>query len=97
MESKKGCDRLYQTKLYFRQMTYYILLEKDSVEDIWDENILGEESFGTFYTGNGFKALNNMVIRQPELLETTSIIDEKKNSYSVGEFLELISKWKIMS
>tara|TARA_R100000742_G_C4225942_1_gene48576 strand:+ start:304 stop:540 length:237 start_codon:yes stop_codon:yes gene_type:complete len=78
-------------------MTYYILLEKDSVEDIWDENILGEESFGTFYTGNGFKALNNMVIRQPELLETTSIIDEKKNSYSVGEFLELISKWKIMS
>ncbi len=37
-------------------MTYYILLKDDSVEDIWDENILGEESFGTFYTGNGFKA-----------------------------------------
>ena len=30
-------------------MTYYILLESDSIEDIWDENILGEESFGTFY------------------------------------------------
>ncbi|OUV71416.1 MAG: hypothetical protein CBC83_07860 [Flavobacteriales bacterium TMED123] len=78
-------------------MTYYILLENDSVEDIWDENILGEESFGTFYTGNGFKALNNMVIRQPELLESTSIIDEKKKSYTVEEFLDLIKKWKIMT
>ena len=29
-------------------MTYYILLGNDSVEDIWDENILGEESFETF-------------------------------------------------
>ena len=36
-------------------MTYYILLDMDTTEDIWDENILGEESFGTFYTGNGFK------------------------------------------
>tara|TARA_R100000988_G_scaffold101459_1_gene74418 strand:+ start:220 stop:456 length:237 start_codon:yes stop_codon:yes gene_type:complete len=78
-------------------MTYYILLNNDSVEDIWDENILGEESFGTFYTGNGFKALNNIVTEQPELLETTTIIDEKKKSYSVSEFLDLIGKWKIMS
>ena len=31
-------------------MTYYILLEGDSKQSIWDENILGEESFGTFYT-----------------------------------------------
>ena len=78
-------------------MTYYILLEGDSKNAIWDENILGEESFGTFYTGNGFKALNNIVTEQPELLETTTIIDEKKKSYSVSEFLDLIGKWKIMS
>ena len=49
-------------------MTYYILLDMDSVEDIWDDNILGEESFGTFYTGNGFVALNNIVMEKPELL-----------------------------
>jgi hypothetical protein len=78
-------------------MTYYILLKDDSVEDIWDENILGEESFGTFYTGNGFKAFNNIVQRQPELLETVTIIDEKKNSHSITEFLDLVGKWKIMS
>ena len=78
-------------------MTYYILIGNDSVEDIWDENILGEESFETFYTGNGFKALNNIVIRQPDLLETVTIIDEQKRTYEVSEFLDLITKWKIMS
>ena len=78
-------------------MTYYLLLDMDTTEDIWDENILGEESFGTFYTGNGYKALRNMVVREPHILETIAIIDEKKNPYSVEEFLNLISKWKIMS
>ena len=78
-------------------MTYYILLDMDSVEDIWDDNILGEESFGTFYTGNGFVALNNIVMERPELLESVAIIDEQKTSYSVEEFLDLLKKWKIKS
>ena len=78
-------------------MTYYILLGNDSTEDIWDENILGEESFETFYTGNGFKALNNIVVRQPNLLEKVTIRDEKNNQYSVIEFLDLIQKWKIIT
>ena len=78
-------------------MTYYILLDMDTIDDIWDENILGEESFGTFYIGNGFKAFQNMVIREPQILETIAIVDEKKNPYSVEEFLNLISKWKIIS
>ena len=78
-------------------MTYYILLEGDSEDAIWDENILGEESFGTFYTSNGYKAFKNMIIKEPEALEFISIIDEKKNPYSVEEFLDLISQWKIKS
>ena len=78
-------------------MTYYILLDMDSVEDIWDDNILGEEYFGTFYTGNGFVALNNIVMEKPELLESVAIIDEQKTSYSVEEFLDLLKKWKIKS
>ena len=78
-------------------MTYYILLDMNSIEDIWDENILGEESFGKFYVGSGYKALTNMINREPEVLESIAIIDERKNPYSVEQFLELISKWKIMS
>ena len=77
-------------------MTYYILLDNDSIESIWDENILGEESFGKFYVGSGYKALTNMINREPEVLESIAIIDEKKNPYSVEEFLELLAKWKII-
>ena len=78
-------------------MIYYILMDMDTIEDIWDENILGEESFGKFYIGSGYKALTNMINKEPEVLESIAIIDEKKNPYSVEEFLELMSKWKIMS
>ena len=78
-------------------MTYYILLEGDSKQSIWDENILGEESFGTFYTGNGFKALNSIVMSESHLVETVTILDEKNQSYSVEEFVKLISKWKIIT
>ena len=78
-------------------MIYYILLGMDTAEDIWDENILGEESFETFYTGNGYKAFKNMIIKEPDILEKINIIDEQKNSYTVEEFLNLISQWKIMS
>ena len=72
-------------------------MSNDTVDDIWDENILGEESFGTLYTGQGFQAFQNMVIREPRALESIAIIDEKKNPYSVEEFLDLIDNWKIMS
>ena len=78
-------------------MTYYILMDMDTIEDIWDDNILGEESFGTLYTGQGFQAFKNMIKREPEALESITILDEKKNPYSVEEFLNLISKWKIKS
>tara|TARA_B100000035_G_scaffold292670_1_gene281502 strand:- start:226 stop:465 length:240 start_codon:yes stop_codon:yes gene_type:complete len=79
-------------------MTFYLLLDGDNEKDaIYDTNVLGEESFGTFYTGNGFKALNNIVLRQPKLLEKVTILDEKKNQYSVEEFLDLTQKWKIIT
>ena len=59
-------------------MTYYILLEGDSEDAIWDENILGEESFGTFYTGDGFKALNTIVMSDSHLVETITISMRRK-------------------
>ena len=78
-------------------MTYYILMDMDTIEDIWDDNILGEESFGTFYAGSGYKAFKHMIIKEPEALESIRIIDEKKNPYTVDEFLDLISQWQIKS
>ena len=77
-------------------MMYYILFNENT-EDLWDQNTLGEESFGIFYTGLGFVALNNIIQREPELLPTIKIKDEKGKSYSLTEFLDKVEKWKIMS
>ena len=77
-------------------MTYYLLLEDDTEKDVYfDSNVLGEESFGTFYAGQGLVALNNIVNQKPELLETIKILDEMKNSYTLTEFFDLLSKLKV--
>ena len=75
----------------------FILLGNDSTDDVWDQNTLGEESFGSFYVGLGFLALNNIIQREPELLSTVKIKDEKGNDYSVTEFLDKVEKWKIIT
>ena len=77
-------------------MTYYILFNEKS-DDLWDENTLGEESFGTFYTGLGYIALNKIVQTEPELLARIKIKDEKGRDYSVTEFLDSLQKWKIIT
>ena len=79
-------------------MTYYLLLEGDSEKDAYyDSNVLGEESFGMFYTGQGMLALNNIVNKKPELLETIKILDDTKKSYTLTEFMDILSKLKIKS
>ena len=79
-------------------MTYYLLLEGDSEKDAYyDSNVLGEESFGMFYTGQGMVALNNIVNQKPELLESIKILDDTKNPYTLTEFFDILSKLKIKS
>ena len=79
-------------------MTYYLLLEGDTEKDAYyDSNVLGEESFGMFYTGQGMLALTNIVNKKPELLETIKIHDETKKSYTLTEFMDILSKLKIKS
>ena len=79
-------------------MQYYLLLSEDTEEDVYfDSNVLGEESFGTFYTGQGMVALTNIVNQKPELLETIKILDDTKKSYTLTEFFDILSKLKIKS
>ena len=47
-------------------MRYYIILSERK-EDLWDTNTIGEESFGTFYTGLGYIALHNLFSQEQEL------------------------------
>ena len=79
-------------------MTYYLLLEGDTEEDaLYDTNILGEESFGTFYPSTGFIMLNRIINDKPELLESIQTLDDHKNSYTLTKFLDELEQWKIKS
>tara|TARA_Y100001938_G_C7983598_1_gene375689 strand:+ start:480 stop:731 length:252 start_codon:yes stop_codon:yes gene_type:complete len=77
-------------------MTYYLLLSGDSEKDtLYETNVLGEESFDTFYPSVGFMMLHRIINQQPELLESIQILDEQKKSYSITEFLDKLGEWKI--
>ena len=77
-------------------MTYYLLLKGDSEKDsLYETNVLGEESFETFYPSVGFMILNRIVNQQPELLESLQILDEHKKPYTITKFLDKLEKWKI--
>ena len=58
--------------------------------------MLGDESLGKFYIGNGFVALNNIINNEPELLENIKIKNEQGKSYTITEFLDKIQKLKIV-
>ena len=79
-------------------MTYYLLLEEDSEKDVYfDSNVLGEESFGTFYAGQGMIALTNIVNKKPELIESIKILDETKKSYTLTKFFDILSKLRVLT
>ena len=79
-------------------MVYYILGKNEDKENLmFSTNILGEESFGSFYPEQGFIALHNIIHTKPEKINDFSIIDERGKKYSVTEFLDVVEKLKIMS
>ena len=79
-------------------MTYYLLLSGDSERDaLYETNVLGEESFETFYPSIGFMILQRILNDKPEIVETIKILDDKKNPYTIEEFVNKLEKWKIKS
>ena len=77
-------------------MTFYMLMSGDTKKDaINSTNTLGEISFNTFHTEDGFKILMNLVENYPDKLEEISIFDEKMRGYTIEEFLDKIKGLKI--
>jgi hypothetical protein len=66
--------------------------EKDSINST---NTLGEISFNTFHTEDGFKILMNLVEKYPEKLEEVRIIDQQVKDYTIEKFLDKIKGLKI--
>ena len=79
-------------------MTYYLLLKGDTEKDVlFETNVLGEESFETFYPSIGVMILQRILNDKPEIIETIRILDDKKNPYTIEEFVNKLEKWKIKS
>jgi len=78
-------------------MKYYIRLSGDSDASIsTTNNVLGESSFSTFYTENGYRALRNIVMNYPEVLEDVKIFDDTNKQYTIEEFFDSIKKLNII-
>ena len=77
-------------------MTFYMLMKGDTEKDtINSTNTLGEISFNTFHSEDGFKILMNLVEKYPEKLEEVRIIDQQVKDYTIEEFLDKIKGLKI--
>tara|TARA_Y100000361_G_C10887786_1_gene202551 strand:- start:216 stop:461 length:246 start_codon:yes stop_codon:yes gene_type:complete len=77
-------------------MTYYLLLQGDTEKDVFYEtNVLGEESFEMFYPSIGFMILQRILNDEPEVVKTVKILDERKNAYTITEFVDKLAQWKI--
>ncbi len=77
-------------------MTFYMLMNGDTEKDtINSTNTLGEISFNTFHTEDGFKILMNIVENYPDKLEEISIFDYKMRDYTIEEFLDKIKGLKV--
>ncbi len=78
-------------------MTYYIIVGNEKKENLINStNILGEDSMGTFYTDDGFIRLKRILNDFPELVKTIQIFDNKNNYYTIEEFINQISKYKLI-
>ena len=77
-------------------MTYYLLLDGDTEEDtLYDTNILGEVSFGTFYPSVGFMILKRIVDQKSDIVTSIKILDEQNNSHTITSFLDKLEQWRI--
>tara|TARA_R100001460_G_scaffold102214_1_gene146519 strand:- start:175 stop:417 length:243 start_codon:yes stop_codon:yes gene_type:complete len=77
-------------------MEYYLLLPSDSEQDTLNEaNLLGTESFGSFWPGSGLVVLMTLVQDAPEALLSVKIKTDTGVEFGVSEFLEVLDKLNI--
>tara|TARA_Y100000310_G_C20621240_1_gene783404 strand:- start:1257 stop:1499 length:243 start_codon:yes stop_codon:yes gene_type:complete len=78
-------------------MTYFIKLKDDTNEELmFDSNILGNESFGTFYAERGMRSLMSILDKHPQVLESITIVTDTGNEFSVTEFIDKIGELNVL-
>ena len=77
-------------------MQYYLLLKNDNEKDaFYDSNLLGDASFGKFYSGQAFKTFKHIIENEPEQVENITIITDMGTKLTITEFLDEIKKLQI--
>jgi uncharacterized protein (AIM24 family) len=72
------------------------MMPGDTEEDALNEaNLIGEESFGTFWAGSGLGTLMEIVYKEPEVLTIVQIKTDKGKTLTVEQFLSMIYKLKV--
>ena len=70
-------------------MTYYLLINEDS----WE---IGESSFNKFYAYDGWYHINKMIDKNAtSLLEKIQIVSDTNKKFTIEEFLDEVSKYRI--
>jgi len=85
--------------LYYIQAmnTYYILLTDDGPDELmFDSNILGQESFGTFYAERGMKSLYDILDKHPELVSEVEIVTDTGVHFTITEFMDKLNDWRLL-
>jgi len=81
-------------------MKYYMELPEHVVEAgtnlHTDTYELGEESFGTFYAGQGFHLFEDLVERFSDELENIVIVASDGTRLGVEEFVDLLEEWTVL-
>ena len=78
-------------------MMYYIMAKHDTEQDVInnESNVLGETSFKTFHTQQGFTILMKLINQGSSLLEDIRIKNSKGQTLSITEFLDDIQGFTI--
>lgn len=75
---------------------YYIILPGDSECDCLGEaNLLGETSFGSFYSSQGVVVLSKLLEQHSEVLEYTIIKDQQGNQITLDQFLTILNTHRL--
>ena len=80
-------------------MVYYLLVpdgydDRDGVT--FQTMTLGESSFKNFWADQGFDSLEKVIKEHSDVVTLLKIKDESNKDYSIEEFLDIISKLKLI-
>lgn len=79
-------------------MTFYLITPGQTGDTVTDHNILGEVSIKTFHAGYAWNVLNKLIKNDKSVLIESLIIKDSSNKiWTVEQFLNEISKYKLVT